>query len=50
MAILKAEKDLYAAEVEGAVLVRIGAGGFSADEARWRLAESGHCWSVWLRK
>lgn len=47
---MKAENDLYAAEVDGAVLVKIGSGDFTADEACWKLAESGHCWSVWLRK
>ena len=47
---MKAENDLYAAEVDGALLVKIGSGAFSADDMRWRLAESGHCWSVWLRK
>ena len=50
VSIVKAENDVYAAEVDGSVLLKLGSGSFSADEASWSLAESGHNWGVWLRR
>jgi hypothetical protein len=48
--ILKAENDVYAAEVDGAVLLKLGSGSFPVDESAWSPAESGHCWGIWLRR
>jgi len=48
--ILRAERDVYAAEVEGRtgrVLVKIGPGDFSANTSQWAVADCGHNWAVW---
>jgi hypothetical protein len=50
VSILRAERDVYAADIDGAVLIKIGSGHFAADESQWTHAESGHCWMVWHRK
>ena len=48
--ILRAENDVYAAEIDGALVVKIGPGDFSPDAGAFRVADCGHAWAVWERK
>ena len=50
VSIVRAENDVYAAEVDGSLLLKLGIGSIPVDEATWSLAESGHNWGVWLRR
>lgn len=48
--ILKADRDVYAAEIEGRdgrVLMKIGPGDFSPKGSDWSIADCGHNWGVW---
>lgn len=48
--IVRAEKDVYAAEIDDSVVMKIGAGNYAPDESKYSPAEAGHCWMVWYRK
>ncbi|PSC71161.1 alpha-amylase chloroplastic [Micractinium conductrix] len=48
--ILRAERDVYAAEIEGhkgRLLMKIGPGDFQAKGDEWAIADCGHNWGVW---
>ena len=47
--ILAAEKQVYAADIDGVLRMKIGPGKFEVRETGWQLAESGKRWSVWER-
>ncbi|KAK9908484.1 hypothetical protein WJX75_008568 [Coccomyxa subellipsoidea] len=48
--IVRAESDVYAAEIDESVVMKIGAGVYAPDESKWAQAEAGHCWTVWYRR
>ena len=48
--IVRAESDVYAAEIDEVVVMKIGAGSYVPDESKWAQAEAGHCWTVWYRR
>lgn len=53
--IVAAERDVYAAEIEGArgkLLMKIGPGDFVPTEGKtvWAIADCGHNWGVWEAK
>jgi hypothetical protein len=45
----RAAKELYVAEIDGKVLVKIGAKAYEPQDAAWRPANDGNAWAVWLR-
>jgi hypothetical protein len=45
--IVAAERDVYAAIMDGRVLLKIGPGDYHVDVAAWRLSESGHCFAIY---
>lgn len=48
--ILKADRDVYAAEIEGRhskLLMKIGPGDFHPGGSSWSIADCGHNWGVW---
>ena len=47
--ILRAESDIYLAEVDESLLMKIGPKSYEPD-ASWTPAESGHSWGIWLRR
>jgi hypothetical protein len=47
--ILRAESDIYLAEVDDSLLMKIGPKSHAPD-ASWTPAESGRSWEVWLRR
>ncbi|EIE21645.1 glycoside hydrolase [Coccomyxa subellipsoidea C-169] len=48
--IVRAESDVYAAEIDESVVMKIGAGVYAPDDSKWVQAEAGHCWTVWYRR
>ncbi|GAB4821757.1 hypothetical protein N2152v2_008803 [Parachlorella kessleri] len=47
--ILKAERDVYAAEIDDKLVVKIGPGDF-APAGGYSIADCGHCWAVWTKQ
>ena len=45
----RAAKELYVAEIDGKVLVKIGAKSYEPEDAAWRPADKGKAWALWLR-
>jgi hypothetical protein len=45
--IVAAERDVYAAIMDGRVLLKIGPGDYHVDVAVWRMSESGHCFAIY---
>lgn len=46
----RAQRELYVAEVDGKVLVKVGTADFQPEDgAAWRAADQGSAWAVWLR-
>lgn len=50
VAILEAEKDVYAAEIDDKLLLKIGPGSFDIDEDDWEEVGSGKRWRIWAKK
>lgn len=48
--ILEASHDVYAAQVDDRVVVKIGPGSWGPDLGAWQVADCGHAWAVWERK
>lgn len=48
--IVRAESDVYVAEIDDSVVMKIGAGSYAPDDSKWAQAEAGHCWTVWYRR
>jgi alpha-amylase len=48
--ILAATHDVYAAEIDGKVVMKIGPGPWGPDLQRWQVADCGHAWAVWELK
>lgn len=48
--IVRAESDMYVAEIDESVVMKIGAGSYAPDDSKWAQAEAGHCWTVWYRR
>jgi alpha-amylase len=53
VSILRSQRDVYAAEIEGRdgrrLLMKIGPGDFCPSGSGWAIADCGHNWSVWER-
>jgi len=45
----RAKKELYAAEIDGKLLVKIGAAEFQPEGVDWQPADKGDAWAIWLR-
>lgn len=45
----RAENDVYAAQIDDALLMKIGAGEYTPEGAGWQKLDSGHCWTIWSR-
>ncbi|EFN50422.1 hypothetical protein CHLNCDRAFT_144627, partial [Chlorella variabilis] len=45
--ILTAERDVYAAEIDGKLIMKIGPGDFVPEDASAAVVDCGHCWTVW---
>lgn len=43
----QAERDVYAAEIDGNVLMKIGPGDFAPDGSVWAPSEAGRSWAIW---
>lgn len=45
----RAGKELYVAETDGKVLVKIGSAKWEPDAGKWSEADSGKAWAVYVR-
>lgn len=48
--ILAASHDVYAAEIDEKIVMKIGPGDFVADAQEYQIADCGHAWAVWEKK
>ena len=50
VSILRAEKGMYVAEIDGQLLMKIGPRSFAPNSEEYQEAEKGEHWSTWLKK
>lgn len=48
--ILAATHDVYAAEIDDRLVVKLGPGDFAPDLEHWQIADCGQAWAVWEKK
>lgn len=50
VSILHASHDVYAAEIDQKLVVKVGPGDFAPDLEKWKIADCGSAWAVWELK
>ena len=45
----RAEKNVYAAQIDDALLMKIGAGDFTPEDSSWQKLDGGRDWTIWSR-
>jgi Alpha-amylase C-terminal beta-sheet domain len=46
----RADRDVYIAEIDECLLMKIGPGEAHPDASVWQFTDSGHCWGIWERR